>query len=115
MMYVATPSGWSLRRTASASMPMPMRSSERNKSRACCLVKVMVFSMALTILAEVRRLLQMKAESGCATTLSGRLLMLVTNVLDQRNNPADDRQSNQYGQCWFLVAREKTENVPAIK
>src|SRR5579872_1294134 len=113
MMYVATPSGWSLRRTASASMPMPMRSSERNKSRACCLVKVMVFSKP--ILAEVRRLLQMKAESGCATTLSGRLLMLVTNVLDQRNNPAHDRQSNQYGQCWFLVAREKTENVPAIK
>ena len=31
--------GCSLRRTASASMPMPIRSSERNKSRACCLVR----------------------------------------------------------------------------
>src|SRR5260370_31424260 len=39
MMYVATPSGCSLRRIASASMPIPIRSSERNISRAWCLVK----------------------------------------------------------------------------
>src|SRR6267154_991 len=48
MIYVATPSGWSLRRSESASMPSPMRSSERNRSRACCLVR----DMNLSILAE---------------------------------------------------------------
>src|SRR5208282_5962109 len=39
MMYVTVPSGCSLRRTASASMPMPIRSSELNISSACCLVR----------------------------------------------------------------------------
>src|SRR5215475_13007124 len=39
MMYVTTPSGCKRRRTASASMPIPIRSSERNISSACCLVR----------------------------------------------------------------------------
>src|SRR6267154_4555304 len=41
MMYVATPSGCSLRRSESASMPRPIRSSERKRSSACCLVRDM--------------------------------------------------------------------------
>src|SRR4051794_13817172 len=45
MMYVTTPSGCSLRRSASASMPMPMRSSERKRSRACCLVRLIAGSI----------------------------------------------------------------------
>src|ERR1035437_6310254 len=35
MMYETMPSGCHLRRMESASMPMPIRSSERNKSSAC--------------------------------------------------------------------------------
>src|SRR5579883_984368 len=40
MMEATTPSGCSRRRTASASMPMPIRSSDRNRSRACAFVRV---------------------------------------------------------------------------
>src|SRR5256885_2307810 len=39
MMYVTVPSGCNRRRTASASIPMPIRSSELNISSACCLVR----------------------------------------------------------------------------
>src|SRR5215831_11515450 len=64
MMYVTTPSGCSLRRTASASMPIPIRSSDRNISNACCLLNDTVDSPAM-ILAELTVALQISVETKC--------------------------------------------------
>src|SRR5580658_2880070 len=57
MMYVTVPSGCSLRRTASASIPMPIRSSELNISSACCLLRDINLSDFIGVSAVTSKLL----------------------------------------------------------
>src|SRR6266576_7101232 len=58
------------RRTASASIPMPIRSSDRNISRACCLVRDIASSLGmLTILAGWRVRTRIPTDAGRITRL----------------------------------------------
>src|SRR6184192_2819943 len=73
MMYVTTPSGWHWRRTASASMPMPMRSSERNISRASCLVNDTVEIVQRSAISQTTPSLAAKESQPGGNVASGKI------------------------------------------
>src|ERR1700693_4607936 len=109
IMYVTTPSGCSLRRCVSASMPSPIKSSERNRSSACCLVRDMT---ARTILAEATSLFKSHSNSG--DSLNGNIpgtfpssFPAILQISHQSEDSRDHGQPNEGVQSWFVIFREE--------
>src|ERR1700728_2219878 len=86
---------------------MPIRSSDSNISRACCLVKDMI-----TIQFFSRSILS--EDGGLGQMPRRRLLLPHSKVLDHRQNCADHRQSDQNSQRRFVVSIEETQDMAAI-
>src|ERR1700690_2818446 len=97
-------------------MPMPIRSSERNRPRAWALARDIWGQSLRLILTESRSLFQMPKDSSCPGPRAGRGLLALPAaiVANQRHHAAQYCQSNQDGQRGLVVFCEEAHDVAAV-